>query len=334
MATALAGATLGLAPVAGPAPAASAASPRATAARSGQAPRARIDRKHRRPGCGSFCRQAGGFGAGPGPAPPPNVIIPRQTARITSSGTVFLRMRCVKPGGCRGAILLSGSDPPGDLGRSDLRLKRGKARRVEVALSSAGAAYVRARGRARRVFATADLVKGPISTSEPLTLLAPRRRARSRAAPAAREASAGAPAGREARSKRRRPGCGTFCRQAGGFGAGGGNYKPKVTVVIPRQRARVTSQRTVLLRMRCLRRAGCRGAVLLTGPVAAPELGRSDLRLAFGRARRVEVDVSAPGLAYLRRHRRVRGVYAIAVVVGVADPSASKPLTLLAPRRG
>jgi hypothetical protein len=163
-------ASTGRNPVARPVPAAadagSAPSPGANQAR----------RRHRRPGCGSFCRQAGGFGAGPGPPPPPDVIIPRQSARITSYGTVFLRMRCVRRGGCRGAILLFGPSPPGDFGRSDLRLKRGRSRRVEVALSSAGAAYVRARGRVRQVFATADLVNRPISTSKPLTLLAPRRR--------------------------------------------------------------------------------------------------------------------------------------------------------------
>jgi hypothetical protein len=75
----------------------------------------------------------------------------------------------------------------------------------------------------------------------------------------------------------------------------------------------------------------CRGAVILTGP--SSEFGRSDLLMRGGRTRRVEVSLSPPGAAYVRRHRRVTNVYATVLLTHPDTLSTSEPLTILAPRR-
>ena len=61
-------------------------------------------KRHRRAGCSKFCRQAGGFGAGPQTKMP--VRIPRQTIR-PDDGLIGIRARCTLEHRCVGAILVT-----------------------------------------------------------------------------------------------------------------------------------------------------------------------------------------------------------------------------------
>jgi hypothetical protein len=139
------------------APTASAAGVQAAAAK----------KKRRRPGCGKFCRQAGGFGAGPDHKNP--VVIASQRLRPDGDGIVAVRARCVLDRNCVGAIVLVGTV---EYGRSDLRIPARTTRVVYVALSKAGRAYLRRHGADRKVYATVPLVSNdPVSFSSRLTLL-------------------------------------------------------------------------------------------------------------------------------------------------------------------
>jgi hypothetical protein len=124
-------------------------------------------RHHHRAGCSKFCRQAGGFGAGPETKMP--VRIPRQTIRV-DDGLIGIRARCTLEHGCNGAILVSGHNI--EYGRADLRIREDKTRIVYVRLSKAGRRYLKRHGHDRRVFAAVAL-KGnkPASFSHRLTLL-------------------------------------------------------------------------------------------------------------------------------------------------------------------
>jgi hypothetical protein len=124
-------------------------------------------RHHRRAGCSKFCRQAGGFGAGPQTKMP--VRIPRQTIRI-DDGLIGIRARCTLEHRCVGAILVNGHNI--EYGRADLRIPEDKTRTVFVRLSKAGRLYLKRHGHDRQVFAAVAL-KGnkPASFSHRLTLL-------------------------------------------------------------------------------------------------------------------------------------------------------------------
>ena len=125
-------------------------------------------KRHRRAGCSKFCRQAGGFGAGPQTKMP--VRIPRQTIRI-DDGLIGIRARCTLEHRCVGAILVNGSKNI-EYGRADLRIPEDKTRIVYVRLSKAGRQYLKRHGHDRHVFAAVGL-KGnqPASFSHRLTLL-------------------------------------------------------------------------------------------------------------------------------------------------------------------
>ena len=122
---------------------------------------------HRRGGCSKFCRQAGGFGAGPETKLP--VRIPRQTMR-PDDGIFGVRARCTLEHKCVGAIIVSGHNI--EYGRADLRIPEDKTRTVLVRLSRKGRAYLKRHGRDRQVFADVAL-KGnhPVSFSKRLTLV-------------------------------------------------------------------------------------------------------------------------------------------------------------------
>jgi hypothetical protein len=124
-------------------------------------------KKRKRPGCGKFCRQAGGFGAGPDQKNA--VVVASRRLRPDSDGVVAVRARCVLDRNCVGAILLVGKI---EYGRSDLRIPARTTRVVYVALSNAGRAYLRRHGADRSVYATVPLVSNdPVSFSSRLTLL-------------------------------------------------------------------------------------------------------------------------------------------------------------------
>ena len=132
-------------------------------------------RRRRRPGCGGYCRQAGGFGGGaPGK---PKVVIPRQTVRASRDGVVVLRARCrLALSRCQGAVLLN-ADSTGallELGRADLNLP-GHNRRatLSIALSAQGQRVLRRHHRVS-AFATADVRRKGAWSSGRLTVLAAR----------------------------------------------------------------------------------------------------------------------------------------------------------------
>jgi hypothetical protein len=124
-------------------------------------------KRHRRAGCSKFCRQAGGFGAGPQSKVP--VRIRRQKIRI-DDGLIRIRARCTLEHRCVGAIIVTGHNI--EYGRADLRIPEDQTRIVYVRLSRDGRRYLRRHGRDRQVFAAVAL-KGnhPASFSRRLTLL-------------------------------------------------------------------------------------------------------------------------------------------------------------------
>jgi hypothetical protein len=121
---------------------------------------------HRRGGCSKFCRQAGGFGAGPETKFP--VRIPRQIIR-PDDGLFGVRARCTLEHGCDGAIFVNGRV---EYGRADLRIPEDETRTVWVRLSPAGRRSLKKHHRDRHVFAAVAL-KGnhPASFSKRLTLV-------------------------------------------------------------------------------------------------------------------------------------------------------------------
>jgi hypothetical protein len=122
---------------------------------------------HRRAGCGKFCQQAGGFGAGPETKVP--VKIPRQTIR-PDDGLIGVRARCTLEHKCVGAIIVSGHNI--EYGRADLRIPEGQTRIVLVRLSRAGRRFLRRVHHDHHVFAAVAL-KGnqPLSFSKRITLI-------------------------------------------------------------------------------------------------------------------------------------------------------------------
>jgi hypothetical protein len=125
-------------------------------------------KRHRRAGCGKFCRQAGGFGAGPGQTKIP-VRIKRQKIRI-DDGLIGIRARCTLEHRCVGAIIVTGHDI--EYGRADLRIPEDETRTVYVRLSRQGRHYLKRHHRDRQVYAAVAL-KGnqPASFSHRLTLV-------------------------------------------------------------------------------------------------------------------------------------------------------------------
>src|SRR3954469_19413409 len=124
-------------------------------------------KRHRRAGCSKFCRQAGGFGAGPETKMP--VRIRRQTIRI-DDGLIAIRAHCTLEHKCVGAITVPAHNI--EYGRPALRIPEDKTRIVYVRLSRQGRRYLKRHGRDRQMFAAVAL-KGnkPASFSKRLTLL-------------------------------------------------------------------------------------------------------------------------------------------------------------------
>jgi hypothetical protein len=125
-------------------------------------------RHHRRPGCDKFCRQAGGFGAGPGTKVP--VKIRRQTIRV-DDGLIGVTASCTLEHKCVGAILLVGHDNI-EYGRANLRIPEDQTRVVFVPITSRGRRFLNRVHHDHHVFASVPLNSNdPVSFSKRLTLL-------------------------------------------------------------------------------------------------------------------------------------------------------------------
>src|SRR3982750_860231 len=125
-------------------------------------------KRPRRAGCSKFCRQAGGFGAGPETKMP--VRMPRQTIR-PDDGLIGVRARRTLGHRCGGAIVVSGGRNI-EYGRADLRIPEDKTRIVYVRLSRDGRRYLKKHRRDRHVFAAAALkAPPPAAFSKRLSLL-------------------------------------------------------------------------------------------------------------------------------------------------------------------
>jgi hypothetical protein len=125
-------------------------------------------RRRRRPGCNKFCRQAGGFGAGPEKVKEP-VFIPRQRIRI-EDGIIGIRAHCrLRHRNCVGAILVDGRI---SYGRANLWIERRDSRVIRVFVPRKARRNLRRHHRDRHVFATVPLRGNhPVSVSHRLTLL-------------------------------------------------------------------------------------------------------------------------------------------------------------------
>ena len=143
------------------------------------------------------------------------------------------------------------------------------------------------------------------------------------------------------RRGRRRPGCGRFCRQAGGFGGGGPH---KTYVLVRSQKIRVARDRIFGVRATCLLRRPCVGAILVDSPNPCCEpdniangvsrYGRADLRIPAHATRKVLVGITRRGFSYLKRHRRDPDAYTVVQLIQNKDDivDVSPYLTMLAPR--
>jgi hypothetical protein len=139
----------------------------ATAARK----RRRRHRRHRS-GCSRYCRQAGGFGAGPDDPPGP-VRVRHQRIRVDRFGQIGVRATCARDTKCSGVILVDGYDV--SYGRADLVMRAHKTRKVWIDVPRKARRYLKRHGPDRKAFATVALKDdSPVSISDYLTLL-PRR---------------------------------------------------------------------------------------------------------------------------------------------------------------
>ena len=146
------------------------------AAADGASPPAAAERKgRRRPGCGRFCRQAGGFGGGPMDTPDP-VHIPKQRVRVARDHIFGVHATCRLNRKCIGAIIVNSAGPKFiEYGRSNLRIPPHTTRKVLVAITRDGLRYLRQQGVDRLAFAAVPLVykDEPVSFRNRFTLLPP-----------------------------------------------------------------------------------------------------------------------------------------------------------------
>ena len=80
-------------------------------------------------GCGTYCQNAGGYGAPGGPKPPPAVtLVSGRTVTADADGYAPVTLRCNLQVQCMGALIMGG-------GRSDLLVNAGATRTIGVPLS-------------------------------------------------------------------------------------------------------------------------------------------------------------------------------------------------------
>jgi hypothetical protein len=107
-------------------------------------------RKPRRPGCGTFCQQAGPPAGTPGPAPVLPVKFFGRELRV-HGGAVKIDVKCILEKRCVGAVgvwsyrLADRRHPFGRLGAVDMSIPAGKRTRVTVPLSSWSLELIRKR---------------------------------------------------------------------------------------------------------------------------------------------------------------------------------------------
>jgi len=139
------------------------------------------------------------------------------------------------------------------------------------------------------------------------------------------------------RGKKKRPGCGRFCQQAGSYGCRRSPCLPippeQQPVMMLRQTLDGTRDRIVKVTATCNLDIDCAGAIILIS--FRGEYGRADVRIPARTEARVPVGLSKGGLETLEKEGRDRNVEAnITLRRPVpARKSISEPLTLLPPRR-
>ena len=126
--------------------------------------------KRKRPGCGRFCQQAGGFGADDEVGP---VEIPPQVLGGTRDGVVAISSTCNFDRDCVGAIILAHARL--EFGRANFSVPAGETRLVRVGITRRAKKWLVEHGDARNAFATVPLVYDdvPLSIGDHLRILAP-----------------------------------------------------------------------------------------------------------------------------------------------------------------
>lgn len=107
-----------------------------------------------RPGCGTYCQNAGQYGAAGSPPPSPVTIVSAGTITIEPDGYAPVTLKCNAEVLCHGALLLEKlqgwSNPqdklPDVTARSDLVVNAGATQTIGVAVPAAAIAFVRSQG--------------------------------------------------------------------------------------------------------------------------------------------------------------------------------------------
>lgn len=108
-------------------------------------------------GCGTYCQNAGGYGAPGSTAPPSATILSGGTVTADPDGYVPVTVNCHLSVECKGALLLCLNGPAaaaalgnlgmaGECGRSDLRVDAGATRTIGVPLPAAALDFLRSNG--------------------------------------------------------------------------------------------------------------------------------------------------------------------------------------------
>jgi hypothetical protein len=103
-------------------------------------------------GCGTYCAQAGQYGAAGDPPPSPVTILSRGTVTADADGYAPVTLKCKETVQCQGALLLDlhgWSNPQGMswvTGRSDLVVNAGTTRTIGVPVPAGALAFVRSHG--------------------------------------------------------------------------------------------------------------------------------------------------------------------------------------------
>lgn len=110
-------------------------------------------------GCGSYCQNAGGYGAPGSTAPVAATVAPSGTVTPDSDGYVPVTVNCHLSVQCKGALLVcldsqaTSADPAmasmgmaGECGRSDLRVDAGVTRTIGVPLPAPALAFLTSHG--------------------------------------------------------------------------------------------------------------------------------------------------------------------------------------------